>query len=311
MILVFFISLTLIFSSQISLVVAANNIDINVINHKYDISIDPSSEIYLYDKDDNVIAIFYNLEDTGYVIIDSKTSEVIEFSTENNNLFIKDSNEKYYYGGALNYFVETNDKNVILKIDSNELVDKDVAILHKSKNLNITRSLNTLPLNVTFKTAYTPRLYDTNRTGICGSTAAAIILAYYYDHVSPVYVPSNLITSDGVALTNYMIPYIDGSSPGSNYNDMVNGLNTYLRQRGVLAPAKILNVIQGADRMYTNRVPVIAGVTGHPTYEEHWVVAYGFRCNNALISYYIVNNGWGQNGINISPNYLDGGVPIS
>lgn len=67
---------------------------------------------------------------------------------------------------------------------------------------------------------------------------------------------------------------------------MVNGLNSYLRNQGLLAVAKILNVGQGADHIYTYRV------LKHPTYHEHWVIAYGFKCNNVLISSYIVNNGW-------------------
>lgn len=310
---VFCISLTLVFVAQISSIIAIDNIDISAINQEYNITIDQSSKINLYDKDDSIIAVYYKLEDIGYVIIDYNTSEIIEFSTESNNLFIKDSNNKYYYGGVLNYFIETSDENKILKIDSNELVDKEAAVLCKNEKRKVTgKSLYTLPLNVTFETAYKPRLYDTNQVGICGSTAAAIILAYYFDHISPAYVLPNLITSDGYNLTYHMVPYIDGAPPyGSNYYDMVNGLNSYLRNQGLLAVAKILNVVQGADHMYTYRVPVIAGVPKHPTYQEHWVVAYGFRCNNALISYYIVNNGWGQNGINISSNYLDGAVPVS
>lgn len=65
-----------------------------------------------------------------------------------------------------------------------------------------------------------------------------------------------------------------------------------------------------AEKIYNERRPVIGGVTKHPTYEEHWVVAYGFTISNLLVKSYTVNNGWGQNGIVINSQYLDGAVCI-
>lgn len=293
--------------------VYAKDIDIASINEELNILIDESTKIDLYGDTDQVVAYFFNLKDGGYIILDSETNDFIEYSTESENLFITDSSKKYYYGGALNYFEEYS-KDAIKDLSTNEIVDKEVAIVEKSDieiEMNVAQPYVVFPAG-TFskKLPYTPRKYNTNTNGICGSTASAILLAYYYDHISKSYVDKSLITADGKALTNKLKSYIEPSKPGSNYTTLPSGLNKYLASRKLSKTSKKIILKEGAEKIYSQKRPVIAGVTKHPTYKEHWVVAYGFTMKNLLVQSYLVNNGWGQNGININVQYLDGAVCV-
>lgn len=291
----------------------AKTLDINHFNRELGISIDESSKINLYGNSDQIVAYFFNLKDGGYIIIDCQNNDYVEYSTESENLFITNPEKKYFYGGALNYF-EENSANTIKKVATNEIVNKKVAVLERNDEdieMDIVQPYTVFPPgSFTKKLSYTPRTYNTNKTGICGSTASAILLAYYYDHINKKYVDKSLITSDGKALTNKMKSYIEPSTPGSNYTTLPKGLNNYLASRGLSRSAKKINLKEGAEKIYTNKQPVIAGVTKHPTYKEHWVVAYGFSMKSLLVQSYIVNNGWGQNGITINAKYLDGAVCI-
>lgn len=292
----------------------ANTIDdLTKIENDLNIKIEQSSKINLYGKDDNVIAEFYRLKEIGYIIIDKSNNNVVEYSTENNNLFINDRNTKYYYGGPLNYFIQTSDKTNLIKLDSQEFVNKDAAILQKNNESLMLSSTRNLPVDssFTYKTPYLPRTYSYNPHAICGSTASAILLMYYHDHVSSAYVPSNLVSADGVSLVKHLVNYIDNDDiEGSSYSDVVNGLTRYLSTKNVISRVQRLDIVNGASRLYDKKLPIIVGLANHPTYENHWVVGYGLHSVYGLIDYFIVNNGWGQNGININAEYSDGTIVI-
>lgn len=113
-----------------------------------------------------------------------------------------------------------------------------------------------------------------------------------------------------ISLIKTLVPYIDGSSPGSSYSDMVNGLTRYLNTRSVVFKVEKLTITAGANKLYDRGLPIIVGTTNDPTYKNHWVVAYGFNSSYGLVKYFIVNNGWGQNGININIGYVDGTITI-
>jgi hypothetical protein len=82
------------------------------------------------------------------------------------------------------------------------------------------------------------------------------------------YVPASLETSDGIALINYLVPYLH--DPGS-----------YL----------------------SNSHPYVLGLHQHPKYSEHWVTGYGYY--NATTGYAIVNDGWGSTYVFIDLSYAD------
>ena len=52
----------------------------------------------------------------------------------------------------------------------------------------------------------------------------------------------------------------------------------------------------------------IVGLTEHPKYHEHWVVGYGYRYMNFASEndcYVTVNDGWGENNVEVNWSYVD------
>lgn len=174
---------------------------------------------------------------------------------------------------------------------------------------NITR-METRALTMT---TYVFRTYSYNPNGICGSTAAAIFLMYYDDHINDNYIPTAYESSGtGEKTVKYLKNYIDGSTPGSSYSDMKSGLNNYLSTRGFSQTATILSTSNVLGPIGNNR-PVIVGISGHPTYGNHWVIGYGYNryVEGTTTTYMIVvSNGWGSTGVYINRTYCDGGVKI-
>ena len=114
------------------------------------------------------------------------------------------------------------------------------------------------------------------------------------------YVPSSLETSDGIALIQHLVPYLN--DPGSTPSDVINGLEDYLDDRNInddvvfdyAGIGIIMNVVLDSH-------PYVLGVHNHPTYDEHWVTGYGYYSTN----YAIVNDGWGSTNVYINLSYTD------
>ncbi|WP_354087050.1 C39 family peptidase [Clostridium algidicarnis] len=144
--------------------------------------------------------------------------------------------------------------------------------------------------------------YSYNPNGICGSTAAAMFLRYWDTWHNGNYVPSNLQTSNGEALIKRLVQYIDGSSP----DELKDGIQSYLRSQGVndYMYSETYCNYRVQERIDNNK-PFILGLTNHPTYNEHWVTAYGYFVELGRFKYIIVNNGWGGSGVYINSSYCD------
>lgn len=316
-------ALILVVLFAITSTVFANNGDeessnIKIVEQNIGCSIIMKSNIPLYDGNDLVIANFYKLEPKGYIIIDKKTNIPTEYSKENDNKFIVDTNLKYYYGGALQYFVQ-QDINLLnndvfefvlsdvkgqYNIKKNELVY--IPPISETNNSNLpSMYLNNLTGNI----SHSLRTYNYNPDGICGSTASAIFFMYYNDYKDGSFVQSKYESSNGQTLIEHLRPYIDGSTPGSSISELKNGMNDYLSSEGL---SYRVTLFTGSLDMFaylcseieSDKYPVIVGVTGHHTYSEHWVVAHGYDMTSSA-NYAIVNDGWGSNNIRINRAYMD------
>lgn len=144
--------------------------------------------------------------------------------------------------------------------------------------------------------------YSYNPNGICGSTATAMMLRYLDIYFPSDYVPASLETSDGIALINYLVPYLH--DPGSYLGELWGGIIDYLRSQNindyvvwdVAVMGLIINVV-------SNSHPYVLGLHQHPKYSEHWVTGYGYY--NATTGYAIVNDGWGSTYVFIDLSYAD------
>jgi hypothetical protein len=209
------------------------------------------------------------------------------------------------------YYKELDNDSLINEKDE-IILKNDLTSLELSNNFDVenitrmdTRTLTTI--------SYVPRAYSYNPNGICGSTAAAIFLMYYDDHVNDNYIPSAYESSGtGEKTVKYLKGYIDGSTPGSTYSDMKSGLNKYLSIRGFSQSATILSTSNVLGPIGSNR-PVIVGLAGHPKYGNHWVVGYGYNRyveGTTTIYMIVVSDGWGKTGVYVNRTYCDGGVKI-
>lgn len=276
-----------------------------------------SNRAPLYDSNEKIIAWCYTLSPKGYVIINSE-NYIIEYSLYNNLNF--GLNEKIYYTGPLQYFKKdgnsyTNLKS-LKKVEKKYFNDLSARFDKKKEQIKSTEqsiSRNNITPNslVTTNIPGTLRTYSYNPNGICGSTAAAILLMYYRDYIDSFVVPSWHATQDGKSLIQLLEPNIDGATPGSVTTDVVSGLNWYFRWRGISNSYNARSTVSTSFNAYRQRIdakrPAIVGIHDHPTYSAHWTVGHGYRIEQHGSTYYyaMVNDGWGSNNIEISMRYVD------
>ncbi len=255
--------------------------------------------IELYNLEDKVVALFFKSTQNGYIIININNLTVPEFSTTQNNQFITDKNKKYYYNGPLSYMEKAS--GTIIDSKSGEKIGNLEHIKSKLKGNTIYGTEN-IPVvkSSTVKRATQDQIYGTvpnysyNPTGICGSTASAMLTRYYDIYVDDRFVPSYLESSDGVALTKHLVPYIDGNEPGSYPSELRSGLNNYLYDQGVSKRVTLYySSINQIISAVSNDTPFTLAIYSHPTYNNHWVLGYGYY-DGSSDDYALVNDGWGS-----------------
>lgn len=78
-------------------------------NNSINNTIDLEKSFYLYNFDDEPVAIFYKLKPVGYAIYDCSGEYVRQYSTDYDSDVFTDCNETYYYNGPFNYYIKTED----------------------------------------------------------------------------------------------------------------------------------------------------------------------------------------------------------
>lgn len=299
-----------------------------------------SDVIELYDVNGEVVA-YYITSGQGYQIIERDLSGIIEMSESSKVEFIEENytnGNKIIYERPLSYF-KTNDFNEFLDDDDNivskstiSTFETESSVLSFSVDLNADAKYTIIEPNAPGITNHyissfglVPN-YSYNPNGICGSTAAAMLLMYYDKKFNNSYVPSNLESSSGITLIKHLVPYIDGLNPGSTMNDAFNGLNNYLSSRGFSKTARK----ESRYSLNLNYGPAMLDLGNNGSYGEHWVVAYGYRkytdialynvlsevsenfnlgIPNATESYLIyVVDGHGNKGVLIDLKYIEGAL---
>ena len=271
-----------------------------------------SKAVPLNDSNQNPRYYYMPFAQGGYLIYDLTEDLVCEFSLLKENEY-SFSNNDYIYSGPLSLFEVTEDgfidvksneifndtDNFIMRVKSIEKreLESKQSILSDESIKRITNAYNT--------TSGTVPSYSYNPDGRCGAVAAAMMVRWYDIYRNGRYVPSSLESSDGVSLINHLWNKMKNSSytgaySGTVYTEMMN----YLGSQGV-------NHSGGLDG-YTNEyvigrvdsygTPYILNLFNHPTYSNHFVTGYGY-CSNSTGFYTIVNDGWGNRGIEVNSNY--------
>lgn len=280
------------------------------------------AQIPLYDLDDNVTAYMLTLSPVGYIIYNQ--DEVIESS---HTLDYQITNQKKYYCGPLSLFEQQDDfiyRNLIssevVSLSEIRLLEYSFKSLKQKTEIALKSSLfaenSITPYTVRdIRLPYLPRTYSYNPDGRCGSVALAITLMYYDDHIDSNVVPSWISSADntGEYFSTLLKPHVEdiNSSSGSSTSELQSGANWYFSYRGINSQYSATALYNSTFSSYRSRIdanrPVIVDLNAHPTYNEHWVVGYGYyyqSSGSAERCLIIANDGWGNNGREISYKYV-------
>lgn len=280
--------------------------------------IDYLSIINLYDSSEEIVAYFYQLNPTGYIIVKADDNEMIEYSFDDNR-YISSPNEHYYYGGPLTYYklAETEEGNVAVDLKTNMQINiSEIPSLTKSIDTEVSQTLDnffiTPRANKVGSLAHNTKAYTYMPLKGCGATASGILLKYYDDYVSGSYIPSSLESTNGQLVIDAIYARMTDPETGSSYAELKGALNIYLKQNYKAHQVTTVTYNWGStiiSKINADR-PCILGLTSHPTYGEHWVVVTGYNLNSSNSGTYTINDGWGNTGININSSYTDGCIHI-
>lgn len=288
------------------------------------------------------VFILFNINDTGYIIVDMEDNSIPEFSKETKNNKVVDVNKKYYYNGPLTYFEDSNGRviDINTKEDMGKISELKNKKVKKQKNIDNTLAKENLKdfgnstqiqsishysgssgylasSSVEYGLPYSLPNYSYNPNGICGATASAMFARYFNDHINGGYVPYSLETYDGEALTKELVKYIIGpdyvdpskSAPGQTAYQVSTGFKSYLTSQNVSDSMYYKNSIDYSrvrERIGNGR-PFMYLMNNHPKYGNHWVTASGYVENSgtfiATLAYIRVNDGWGSTNIYIDNSY--------
>ncbi|MCI9488119.1 MAG: hypothetical protein HFI64_14375 [Lachnospiraceae bacterium] len=277
----------------------------------FNVKVDLERSLYLKDADRADRYIYIPLIETGYIIYDIQLEEVIEFSVETANSYIESARgDELYYTGPLSYY-KIIDGTVISLKDHSQMgtieVLKEIEgmmIFDKQKSVSQTASIKVTPRSIEYIRGTVPN-YSYNPDGICGATAAAMLLKWRDNYMDSRYVPASLTSGDGELLIRHLANnYIPKKSGSVN---VVNGIYDYVRTQGIsyLPSREVANITSIVTAVSGQGVPYILGITGHPQYKEHWVTGYGYSQPSSNTIFAIVNDGWGSTGIQITMSYTD------
>lgn len=184
----------------------------------------------------------------------------------------------------------------------------------KGKTTYTSTTYNSLTLDSKANLPYSTRFFSYNTDGTCGSTASAIMMYYYYDHIGKSYITNNLYigTTDKKqkAFVNHFKTLLGDNGSGTGFSEVKSGINAYLSEVGkskdctYITDANVLSsVISKIKSCINSKKPCIIDLDAEPTYDEHWVVGVGYASyygiiygrNRGYVHFVKVNNGWYSN----------------
>ena len=299
----------------------------------------------LYGSNNDIVGYCFLLSPIGYVIT-STNSAVVEASFEDCKSYqmLKElSNDMVYYAGPMSYYRKTNNEYVnvltqnIMAVDSFEQsVNAYIAKTSVDAKESLSTTSTVQPASVILRYDIEGTLRSSisyNPTGICGATAAAILLMYYYDYKNQNIVPDEYVSTDAVSLIQYLVPSIHGdiSNPtGAILEDVRDGLDLYFLDMeistvnlgsniGYETVTNLTYLENSLNHTYldmkaeiTSDRPIIVMLNGAPTYGNHFVVAHSVMQDASGGTYYIyANDGWGSNNVLINIEYAVGYVCLN
>ena len=272
----------------------------------------------LYNINSDLEALCFNYSPSGYVIVNVNDFSIPEFSPSSTTPFpYSDSaNSSYVYNGPLNYFSYDNIKytnltsgNCYIYEDFVQVYSIDFNSQSQEKALFSNRLTRGSSVEVT--TSYLPVTWTSS--AYCGVDACAIILKYLHDHKD-----YDLLATDYNEcneLHSFLISACVIPDTGTDANDLVAGctvgltryvgLNRFFeyRESSIRASSSTYSFSLHSDIQSAiwSDYPMIIGTdpASDWSYDDHWVIVYGYY-GSTYIDYFIINDGWGRNGIYVT-----------
>lgn len=262
-------------------------------------------------------AVLFTTSENGYIIVNINDFSIPELGFDNLSPFYNYDNP--IYNGPLEYYYKQDGQIKSIADNSTIVAEQSSGYYTKQKinepqeyltSLRSAYQENNARYAITEKYLSAP-LQEWGSRFFCGPAASAICMRYYYDNVNTIYVDSNNLSED--SLIAVMQEFVGRT--GTTYTDMVFGLNSYFESRYIntIAIRTTTFSFNRVKRSILDDRPIIIGTVGHPTYGDHWIVAHGYFESRVDGNYIIINNGWGDNNIWITPSttYLDGTIHFS
>ena len=154
------------------------------------------------------------------------------------------------------------------------------------------------------------RYFSYNNNGTCGSTATAIMMYYYFDHLDKSYIKESSYQSKiplaHKNFVNHLKDIINDKGNGTNYPKLKKGINKYLAEIGKSKNCKYVtgsNILQSVyeriKKVINKKKPCIIGLNNDPVYGNHWVVCGGYaeywgtyKIFTEPVIFIKINNGW-------------------
>ena len=281
------------------------NISSHVAKRHVTVTIEKAS--VLYSLSDAPIAVLYTFEPCGYAIYDPVEQIVLEYSTTRTHRYPLAESIRRYYDGVLRYYIRT--ASGFQDLSTGLLVEETVQSVFNSSdfynaeelNETNTRAIGSETISAGRRLIYGTRHYDCNTSenmsffypnghnspGVCGSTACAILLAYYDDHLSHLAGDGDFATNSkktyglgeehqyGIKLVQELVSYIEPSGIGSVLLD--SGMEDYLADHGISGGLALglFSAYDAVKNTIEEDIPLIVGLLS-----RHYAVAVGYKNYN-------------------------------
>ena len=274
----------------------------------------------LYNADDTVIAYCIRFFTKGYIIYDLN-GMVIQYSLTDICL-VPLSSTKVYFGGPAMFFTKSGNQfvhihNSQLRTNKSNFI-RDNAITKNMVAQKVARSVVSVAATSSKKTSYVPRNWSYNPTGICAGTAAAILLAYYDDHINGGTVPTLYMTSDGKSLTKILANRIYDLPTGWSYTAHTREVLKWFINNYSTGTAKNFSSTSSEGSWSTVYSFVKTVINSNRPLQvyiadgdfNHGVCCYGWEDSNGS-SRILCSDGWGGTNTYFSATFLYGGIRIT
>ncbi len=161
---------------------------------------------------------------------------------------------------------------------------------------------------------YQYRNWTNTKGNLCGSYAAAVLIAYYQDYRTEITLPAYLRQpfADGENLVAYLRLFIQPLGYSTIACQVSLGISRFCQyhQQKIWARSTPIGGITRAIKRIDQHKPVIVGLNRFlgSTYGNHWVVAYAYRIDENGAYIFRIHDNWGAYQKEVPANWILGTV---